>query len=123
MSDLVFGLTITAIGMGLVFGLLVLLWGALALLGKLDAVLPATDEAEDATPAAGAAAGAVVVRGGELDPEVIAAVALAVSDHAALLRRQAAPGQRSSKPGARLFASRWLAAGRTRQTRSFRRGR
>ncbi len=49
MSDLAFGLTLTGVGMGLVFGLLALLWGALALLGRLDRWLP-EEEREAADP-------------------------------------------------------------------------
>ncbi len=126
MTDLGFGLGITGIGMGLVFGVLALLWGALTLLGKLDLALgiergagaPSVDAA--VAPAAGAQA---MIVSGEVEPEALAAIAIAVQTHATLLRREAAPVQRSSKPGAQLFASRWLAAGRTRQTRSFSRGR
>lgn len=127
MSDLAFGLSITAMGMGLVFGLLALLWGALALLGRLDAWLP--EEPEEDAPAAPAAApaaqgAAVRVAGAqELDGEALAAIALAVGAHAALLRMQAAPEQRTTQPGSQIYASRWLAAGRTRQTRVYNRRR
>ncbi len=126
MTDLGFGLGITGIGMGLVFGVLALLWGALTLLGKLDLALGiergagATSVDAAVAPAAGARA---MIVSGEVEPEALAAIAIAVQTHATLLRREAAPVQRSSKPGAQLFASRWLAAGRTRQTRSFSRGR
>ena len=52
-----------------------------------------------------------------------AAIALAVGTHAALLRMQAAPEQRATQPGSQIYASRWLAAGRTRQTRVYNRRR
>lgn len=123
MDDLVFGLTITAIGMGLVFGLLALLWGALALLARLDGALPQADEAGDAALAPARSAPEIRVDGEELEAEALAAIALAVGVHAAQLRRQAAPAQRSAQPGSQMYASRWLAAGRTRQTRVFNRGR
>ncbi len=126
MTDLTFGLGITGIGMGLVFGVLALLWGALTLLGKLDLVLglaPAGAQVPGAVPVVPAPGGPVLIVSGEVEPEALAAIAIAVQTHATLLRREAAPVQRSSKPGAQLFASRWLAAGRTRQTRSFSRGR
>lgn len=117
MSDLVFGLGITGVGMGLVFALLGLLWGALALLGRLDAVLPAEEEGEQAAPEA--EGGAARVEAPELDPDLLAAIAIAVGQHAALLRMQAAPEQRATQPGSQIYASRWLAAGRTRQTRVY----
>ncbi len=124
MSDLAFGLGITVVGMGLGFALLALLWGALVLLGRLDAVLPEDEEEEPAAapapPAAGAAAGA---GGQDLDEDALAAIALAVGHHAALLRMQAAPEQRTTLPGSQIYASRWLAAGRTRQTRVYNRRR
>jgi Na+-transporting methylmalonyl-CoA/oxaloacetate decarboxylase gamma subunit len=128
MSDLAFGLTITAAGMGLVFGLLALLWGALALLGRLDGWLPAEDAGEAPPPSASATApagdgAAVVVDGHDLDDDALAAIALAVGTHAALLRMQAAPEQRATQPGSQIYASRWLAAGRTRQTRVYARRR
>jgi Na+-transporting methylmalonyl-CoA/oxaloacetate decarboxylase gamma subunit len=122
MSDLAFGLTLTAAGMGLVFGLLALLWGALALLGRLDAWLP--EEEEAAAPAPASARGPVrVADAPDVDDDALAAIALAVGTHAALLRMQAAPEQRATQPGSQIYASRWLAAGRTRQTRVYNRRR
>ena len=41
MNNLTWGLQITALGMGLVFGLLALLWGLLTLVLKFDAPAPA----------------------------------------------------------------------------------
>lgn len=119
MSDLVFGLSISGMGMGLVFGLLALLWGVLSLIGRVDGRLVAREEAQATRtrPAPAVAAGAAPEV--ELEPELLAAIALAVGDYATLLRRQAAPAHRTTQPGSQLYASRWLAAGRTRQTRSF----
>ncbi len=122
MSDLGFGLSITAVDMGLVFGLLALLWGALALLGRLDRWLP--QEEAEAEPAPAPEGAAVRVAGAQdLDEDVLAAIALAVGQHAALLRMEAAPEQRTTRPGSQIYASRWLAAGRTRQTRVYNRRR
>lgn len=145
MSDLAFGLQITAWGMGLVFGLLALLWGLLALAGTLEmraAARPVTPA--DLPPAAAApgeagaadepalilapAAGAPAMRvrgpgADELPPEAAAAIAAAVLAHIANRRGQAAPEMRSYWPGSLLFASRWVSAGRTRQTRGYRRER
>ncbi len=114
MHDLAFGLRIAALGMGLIFGLLALLWGGLALIGRLDARLVAREEREGGPAAPARQAGEE-----QLPPEVLAAVAIAVATHAALVRREAAPTQRAHQPGSQLFASRWLAAGRTRQTRAY----
>jgi glutaconyl-CoA/methylmalonyl-CoA decarboxylase subunit delta len=55
------------------------------------------------------------------DPDLVAAIAVAVARHAEHHRRQAAPAMRSYWPGSLLFASRWLSAGRTRQAQSWRR--
>ncbi|MGZ5443195.1 MAG: OadG family protein [Thermoanaerobaculia bacterium] len=93
-----FVLYVTAVGMGVVFTVLGLLWGLLSLLTKFDRV-----EVEHM----------------EIDPEVAAAVTIAVLMHRTARRRQAAPETRSTWPGTQLFASRWLAAGRTRQTRAW----
>lgn len=93
-----FVLYVTAVGMGVVFAILGLLWGLLTLLTRFDRV-----EIERA----------------EIDPEVAAAITIAVLMHRTARRRQAAPEMRSTWPGTQLFASRWLAAGRTRQTRGW----
>lgn len=125
MENLGFGLNVTLIGMGLVFALLGLLWGLLALMGKLDTMPPAEEEAaEEAVPLpppipAGVARAASL----GLEPDAIAAITIAVLAHTEARRRQAAPSMRSTWPGSQMYASRWLAAGRTRQTRSWQRTR
>lgn len=119
MQNLGFGLNLTAVGMGIIFGLLALLWGVLAVIGRVDAALVAREESDEEQEE-GDAQPALRIEGGEgLTPEAIGAIAIAVATHAALVRREAAPSQRASQPGSLLFASRWLAAGRTRQTRSY----
>lgn len=115
MHDLAFGLRIAGLGMGLIFGLLALLWGGLVLIGRLDVALVAREEAGGARPEPEGQGAADE----QLPPEVLAAIAIAVAAHAALVRREAAPTQRAHQPGSQLFASRWLAAGRTRQTRAY----
>jgi hypothetical protein len=59
-----------------------------------------------------------------MDPALLAAIVTAALAHRAHLRREAAPAMRSHWPGSQLYASRWVAAGRTRQNQSWqRRGR
>lgn len=116
MENLAFGLQITLYGMGLVFALLGLLWGFLALVGRLD-------RTQEEAPAAGAPPAPpvrfIVADAFDLEPEVVAAITIAVLAHTSARRRQAAPLMRKAPPGSQLWASRWLAAGRTRQTRGY----
>jgi glutaconyl-CoA/methylmalonyl-CoA decarboxylase subunit delta len=115
-ENLAFGMQLTLHGMGLVFGLLALLWLTLTVAGRLDRAA-----VERAGPAA-IRAGPVEVSGPEaaaLAPEALAAIALAVAAHAAARRRQAAPETRTVRPGSLLHASRWLASGRAKQTRGW----
>jgi Na+-transporting methylmalonyl-CoA/oxaloacetate decarboxylase gamma subunit len=93
--------------MGLVFLVLALLWGLVALMARLDRVAPAA-----AAPAETAAA-----KPDALDPETMAAVGVAIRMHLRALRRQGAPAARVHAPGS--LPSRWVATGRTRQNRSF----
>jgi sodium pump decarboxylase gamma subunit len=109
------GLRLTVYGMGLVFLLLAVLWLLVALLLRFDrgslpgapatAVSPAP-----AAPRSGLAAATS-------DPELLAAIVIAVRAHRTHLRRQAAPALRAHLPGT--LPSRWVGAGRTRQNRSF----
>jgi Na+-transporting methylmalonyl-CoA/oxaloacetate decarboxylase gamma subunit len=110
MDNLGWGLQITALGMGLVFGLLALLWGLLTLVQRWD-------RPEVAAPVPEAAP--MVDEG--MDPTQVAAIVAAVLAHRAHLRREAAPAMRSHWPGSQLYASRWVAAGRTRQNQSWQR--
>ncbi|MFZ2494091.1 MAG: OadG family protein [Thermoanaerobaculia bacterium] len=117
MENLSFGLSTTVVGMGLVFGLLALLWGMLSLLGRLDSTPPADEAAsEEVAPPATSALPAAAPG---LEPDALAAVTIALLTHTLARRRQAAPEMRSTQPGSQIYASRWLAAGRTRQTRSW----
>ncbi|HEX5828802.1 MAG TPA: OadG family transporter subunit [Candidatus Limnocylindrales bacterium] len=139
MSDLEFGIRITIVGMGIVFGMLILLWGLLTLAAWFeargatagDAAGPG-DSPSDTTTTSGAAAGvagpgdagAPIVRidgASGMDPRLVAAITVAVLDHAEARRLQAAPAMRSYWPGSLLFASRWVSAGRTRQSQTWRR--
>ena len=129
MDNLSWGLQMTALGMGLVFGLLALLWGLLTIVLRLDrppaaalASAAAAGGAAAATPAGEAPAGPAAAP--EMDAELLAAIVVATLTHRAHRRREAAPAMRSYWPGSLLYASRWVAVGRARQNQSWqRRGR
>ncbi|MEF3274920.1 MAG: OadG family protein [Chloroflexus sp.] len=117
MENLGFGLTMTVLGMGLVFGVLALLWGILSALTYVD-------QPPASTPSAIAPVTvSEPVAHEQLTPEELAAIAVAVAVHTTVLRREAAPAVRSYWPGSLLFASRWVAAGRARQNQSWQRRR
>ncbi len=111
-ESLKIGVQLTVLGMGLVFLVLALLWGLTALMLRLDrapaeARVGTTSAAEEREPDGEAG----------LDPDLIAAISVAVLTHQAVRRKQAAPAMRSHRPGE--LPSRWVGAGRTRQTRSW----
>ena len=128
MDNLLWGLQMTALGMGLVFGLLALLWGLLTLVLRFDREpAAALSTPAPATPAPARAAPMPTVTDAppaaqDLDPELVAAILVATLEHRAMRRRQAAPVMRIYWPGSLLHASRWVGAGRTRQNRSWFRG-
>ena len=117
---LVTGLTISLVGMGFVFGLLALLWGLVAALLRAD-----TPRVARAPSTAGARhqgselAQASLSEPAILPAELLTAITIAVLSHRTLQRRQAAPAIRSHQPGTLMHASRWVAAGRTRQNRTW----
>lgn len=128
MENLAWGLEMAVVGMGLVFGLLALLWGLLTLVLRWDKPPADTPPAPqpEALAAIGAevapAAGPALVQG--MDTEMVAAILVATLTHRAVRRREAAPVMRSYWPGSQLHASRWVGAGRSRQNHSWqRRGR
>jgi sodium pump decarboxylase gamma subunit len=112
MDNIGFGLWMAAMGMGTVFALLLLLMLVLRVIGWADerasrrrivaevAVADAEAEREDDE---------------SLTAEEIAAITIAVLTHARVRRGQAAPAMRQVKPGSQLFASRWVAVGRSYQ--------
>jgi sodium pump decarboxylase gamma subunit len=116
MHNLGFGLSVTAAGLGIVFGLLAVLWLLLTVATRFDRSREAAGEPDGAPPPTHAAEPAAT-----LDPRLIAAITVAVVRHTEALRRQAAPAMRSHQPGSLLFASHWVAAGRTRQGQPWRR--
>jgi glutaconyl-CoA/methylmalonyl-CoA decarboxylase subunit delta len=124
MENLGFGLQTTAIGMGLVFGLLALLWLLLTAVLHFDRARATANPAEVTDAPARAERLGAVSAPADLEPELVAAIMIAVRAHVEDQRLQAAPAMRIYWPGSLLHASRWVAAGRTRQNRSWgRRGR
>ena len=125
MSDLIWGLQMTMLGMGLVFGLLGLLWGLLTLVLRFDkAPEPAAAASRPAAePTASATTDEVspATTAQDLDPQLVAAIMVATLAHRAISRREAAPAMRSYWPGSLLYASRWVGAGRSRQNNSWQR--
>ena len=125
MENLGWGLQMTVLGMGLVFALLALLWGLLMLVLYLDkepkSPMSAHEthaEAERIAAVADDAIGAQVPEPATVNgmpADLVAAILVATMKHKLTLRRQAAPLMRTYWPGSQLFASRWVAAGRTRQ--------
>ena len=134
MNNLGWGLQMTMLGMGLVFGLLALLWAMLVIVLRFDSE-PAAVGAEETTTGTAPAAvgpdaadtpspGATVASVNGMDADLVAAILVATLRHKEVRRAQAAPAMRSYWPGSLLYASRWIAAGRTRQSQSWqRRGR
>lgn len=137
MHNLGWGLEMTVVGMGVVFGLLLLLMGVLLLVGRLDAapaavdarpVAPAVEPAptpEDADAAQTVpdepASTSVEILTDGLTVDQAAAVALAVVIHAQVRRQQAAPAMRTHAPGSQIHTSRWVAVGRGAQNQSWNR--
>jgi sodium pump decarboxylase gamma subunit len=124
-TNLGWGLQMTVLGMGLVFAVLVLLWGLLRLVLYLEdrgAVAADAVSHPPAEPAPVTDVADALVDG--MDPDLVAAITAAVVAHRAVRRREAAPSMRTFWPGSLIHASRWVGSGRVRQNRSYqRRGR
>lgn len=110
------GLELTLYGMGLVFLLLAVLAGLIALLVRFDNPSGASTEAA-ADHMAATATDVVRRPRPELDPALIAAIVIACRAHRMARRKQAAPELRTHEPGS--LPSRWVGSGRTRQNRSW----
>ncbi len=128
MENFGFGLQMMLLGMGTVFLMLIALMAVLMLLGKTDRPAPvALPAGEPDAPALDGPVDAVqlededpnawmtIADASGLTPEQIAAVAVAVSVHADVRRKQGAPANRVHAPGSRLWASRWVSMGRSSQ--------
>ncbi len=112
MSDLQFGLMLMLFGMGLVFLILALLWGVIAIFQQIDRRILAKEE-EKAQMAAAAAA----EPGADIPPDLIAAILVALDRY-----RQGAksrgPGRRHPPGEIEPGQARWVAVGRAYQLRS-----
>jgi sodium pump decarboxylase gamma subunit len=113
MENLGFGLWMTAMGMGTVFALLLLLMLVLRGIGWADQ--RATRRRTGAVTTLADVDGEPNEGPEGLTPEEIAAITIAVITHARVRRGQAAPAMREVQPGSQLFASRWVAVGRSYQ--------
>ena len=124
------GIELTLYGMGLVFLLLAVLWGLIALLVRLDNPPAAVEDisqvpadaiaraaAQRAEPVHPASSAAVRRAQPSPSPELIAAIVIACRAHRMVRRKQAAPELRTHEPGS--LPSRWVGSGRTRQNRSW----
>ena len=121
MENMAWGLQITALGMGLVFTLLALLWGLLTLVLLLDrkSEAPVDSPASDAERIA-ATTDAVDEQMPEpamaidLPPERVAAIVIATLKHRQALRRTTQSPSADTLESARTISP-WLAAGRVQQ--------
>lgn len=105
-TDLQFGLALMFYGMGLVFIILALLWGVIALFQQIDRRL-SPDERPQPQPRAATNDGAAPT------PDVLAAIMVAVHRY----RQEAQPPapEHLSAPQLTQFSGRWVAVGRARQ--------
>ena len=117
------GVLLTLAGMGLVFLVLALLWVLMALLMRADRRgagqrhAPIETPAQPAVPDEGETLVIASASAGELSPEMLSAVMVAVRMHRRVRRKQAAPAMRTHQPGA--LPSRWVGAGRASQNQSW----
>lgn len=105
-ANLQFGVLLMVVGMGMVFIILAMLWGIIALFQRIDRVMFAREAARAEEAAAGP----------ELSPELLAAIAVAIHRYQQEKKRPL-PGPRVPK---RLDPSqaRWVAVGRAYQLRA-----
>ncbi|MFT3848919.1 MAG: OadG family transporter subunit [Propionivibrio sp.] len=109
MDNLGWGLQITALGMGLVFVLLALLWGLLTLVLALD-----RERDETAQPGEPSRGASLSPADGDLPGDLVAAIAAAVLRHRSTRLRAHSAAPREDAAG-----SLWVATGRTRQNTSW----
>lgn len=115
MHDLGWGLEMLLLGMGSIFIMLILLMCVLLLVTFLDR--PKAEEPEPQELEQPAEVLEIEAEGG-LSAQQLAAISVAVVTHADHMHKQAVPYAREHAPGSRLWASRWVAHGRARQTQN-----
>jgi glutaconyl-CoA/methylmalonyl-CoA decarboxylase subunit delta len=103
MDSIQIGLQLTLYGMGIVFLLLGVLAFVVWLIARLDRAEPATENAPAEEPG--------------IDPDLLAAMMIAIARHRAALRRVAAPAMRQHQPGT--LPSRWVGIGRVQQNHTW----
>ena len=111
MSELVKGLLITGIGMGLVFVVIIMLWGVMDLLVRLTSGTRKKKGGADEMPVA---VEAVAVGGDVTDGTALKRKAAAIAVAYALGARSGQPGRTMSEQSTNQ-ASSWVAVGRARQ--------
>ena len=115
-DDLIFGFKLMIFGMGLVFLILALLWGVIAIFQQIDRrVLAREDEKAQQAAAATARANASA----DIPPDLMAAIVVALNQYRQELKQGASATRRSPpltdiQPG----QARWVAVGRAYQLRS-----
>ncbi len=114
-TNLEIGAVLTVIGMGLVFAVLGLLALTIVVLVRLTDRAASRGDAQGGGLTAPAAPAQPPELG--LEPDALAAIAMAVRLHQTVRRMQAAPAMRTHQPGT--LPSRWLMSGRTRQNRNW----
>lgn len=131
MENLGTGITLTVVGMGLVFAVLILLAALIAVGMRLgDRAGGAADQPASESEAQQTHSALTLHRlmplerpGDQSDhqpsPDELAAIAIAVQLHQIVRRKQAAPAMRTHQPGT--LPSRWLAIGRARQSQTWQR--
>lgn len=115
MHDFLWSLEIAVLGMGTVFVMLIALMFALIGLNKSDRFGPKAEPVAKSPDLPGEQSVVVFRDPSGLSEDEIAAISVAVLTHAEVRRKQAAPVHRVHQPGSRLWASRWVAFGRTNQ--------
>ena len=115
-DDLLFGFTLMIFGMGLVFLILAMLWGVIAIFQQIDRRVLAREE-EKAEQAAAAAARANA--SADIPPDLMAAIMVALDQYRHELKRGAStPRRRPPLAEIKQGQARGVAVGRSYQLRS-----
>jgi sodium pump decarboxylase gamma subunit len=112
-ADLQFGLMLMIFGMGLVFLILAMLWGVIAIFQKIDRRVLAKEEEKSQMAAAAAAKPAE-----DIPPDLMAAILVALDRYRHESKSGASLPRRSPPPEIKPGQARWVAVGRSYQLRS-----